>query len=112
MNEVLCSITYTLNNCSYRCNPSFPDCQKYDDLPLELKYSGERQIQKKKIILDVLLKLKLHKYTTMFSSFDTLDDFREMALVVPASETSRLILGKTPKLTSNPQDTSKYKLPE
>ncbi|XP_052809001.1 polyunsaturated fatty acid 5-lipoxygenase-like isoform X2 [Mya arenaria] len=67
-------------------------CDKYDSLPLELKYSSERQIEKKKIILDVVLKLKLNKYMRIFQSFDSLEDFKDMAKVVPETETSKAIL--------------------
>ena len=71
----------------------FTECDNYNNLPVELKYSSERQMEKKKMLMDVLLKLKLHKFTTMFNSFDSFDDFRSMAEVVPQSETSRAILG-------------------
>jgi arachidonate 5-lipoxygenase len=56
-----------------------------------MKYSTERQIEKKKNLLDVLIKLKLHKYTSVFQSFDSFDDFKAMLEVVPSSETSAAI---------------------
>ncbi|XP_045198128.2 polyunsaturated fatty acid 5-lipoxygenase-like isoform X2 [Mercenaria mercenaria] len=71
-----------------------PGCiasETYNGLPDELKYSTERQIEKKKILADVLIKLKLHKYTTVFQSFDSFDDFKTMSEVVPSSETSAAI---------------------
>jgi hypothetical protein len=67
------------------------DIETYDGLPVELKYSTERQIEKKKILADVLIKLKLHKYTTVFQSFDSFEDFKTMSEVVPSSETSNAI---------------------
>lgn len=66
-------------------------CDSYDGLPTEMKYSTERQIEKKKNLLDVLIKLKLHKYTSVFQSFDSFDDFKAMLEVVPSSETSAAI---------------------
>lgn len=71
--------------------PGCIDCGCYNDLPLEFKYSSERQLEKKMNLLDVLVKLKLHKYTSVFSSFDSFDDFKTMAEVVPSSETSAAI---------------------
>lgn len=68
-----------------------PACETYDGLPVELKYSSERQIEKKKVLADVLIKLKLHKYLTAFNSFDSFEDFKAMSEVVPNSETSRAI---------------------
>lgn len=69
------------------------ECDNYNNLPIELKYSSERQLEKKKLLIDVLLKLKLHKYTTVFNSFDSFDDFKSMAEVVPHSETLKGMLG-------------------
>ncbi|WAR08058.1 LOX5-like protein [Mya arenaria] len=42
--------------------------------------------------LDVVLKLKLNKYMRIFQSFDSLEDFKDMAKVVPETETSKAIL--------------------
>lgn len=71
--------------------PGCIGCESYDGLPVELKYSTERQIEKKKILADVLIKLKLHKYQTVFNSFDSFEDFKTMSEVVPSSETSSAI---------------------
>lgn len=67
------------------------ECCSYSELPMELKYSTERQLEKKKVLVDVLIKLKLHKYLTVFHSFDSFEDFKAMSEVVPNSETSSAI---------------------
>lgn len=78
-----------------KTQPGYPgqiDCANYSMLPVDLQYNQERQLEKKKIILDVVLKLKLQKYTTMLSSCDSLAHFKTMASVVPQTKTMKAIL--------------------
>ncbi|KAL4232675.1 Arachidonate 5-lipoxygenase [Mactra antiquata] len=72
--------------------PGCIECGNYNELPIDLKYSSERQLEKKKVLADVLIRLKLHKYQTVFHSFDSFDDYKAMCGVVPASETMKGIM--------------------
>ena len=60
-------------------------------MPLDLKFASERAWQKKYIIYDVLVRLKLHQYSTAFTSFDSFEEFKAMSDVIPNTETSRKI---------------------
>ena len=59
---------------------------------MDLKFPTERDWYKKFVIYDVLVKLKLHQYSTVMNSFDSLEDFQSMCDVIPHSETLRLML--------------------
>ena len=50
--------------------------KSYKDLPRDYRFASEREWEKKRIITEALLKLKIHGYSTMFQSFDSFEDFK------------------------------------
>ena len=50
--------------------------KSYTELPRDYKFSGEREWEKKRIITEAMLKLKIHSYSTMFQSFASFEDFK------------------------------------
>ena len=50
--------------------------KSYKDLPRDYRFASEREWEKKRIITEALIKLKIHSYSTMFQSFDSFEDFK------------------------------------
>ncbi|KAL3883123.1 hypothetical protein ACJMK2_029416 [Sinanodonta woodiana] len=71
--------------------PSRVGYLKYKDLPRDLQFAKEREWEKKIILVETAVKLKLHKFMTMFDPFDSLKDFLAMTKVLEMSDVARAI---------------------
>lgn len=72
--------------------PGRIESDSYNDLPIDQKFATNRDLEKKYIISDVMAKMKLYSYVTMFTSFASFEDFEALARVAPQSEVEKLIL--------------------
>lgn len=71
--------------------PSRIGVKSYKDLPRDYRFASEREWEKKRIITEALLKLKIHGYSTMFQSFDSFEDFKALTETINQSETAKLV---------------------
>ncbi|KAK3579727.1 hypothetical protein CHS0354_008868 [Potamilus streckersoni] len=71
--------------------PSRVGYLKYKDLPRDLQFPKQREWEKKLILVETAVKLKLHRFMTMFDPFDSFRDFLAMTKVLEISDIATAI---------------------
>ena len=67
------------------------DCSSYSEIPIDLQYASDRQLQKRFNLIKTVVRLKLNNFISA-KSFESFDDYETMARILPQTETFNAML--------------------